>query len=104
MKLKKSSYWNWRHKIEEMQHADTKLKLVRLTASLMEKEIETMRLKTQIYNQTIKTHEESCAARKKEYGDIKLQLENEIGHSLNNCTIDDVTLEVIKHENDDLKS
>lgn len=98
MKLKKDSYWNWRHKIEEMQHAETRLTVSRLNYAIMEKDIEAAKLRTQIFTQTIKAYENSCADRKKEYEDIKLKLEKEIGHSLNDCTISDVTYEVTQHK------
>lgn len=100
MQLKESSYWKWRHKIEEMQHSETKLKVTRLSYSAMEKDLEIMRLKANAYQQIVKAASDACSSLKKEYEDIKLQLEEEIGQSLNGCVIDDVTLEV-KKINDD---
>lgn len=97
-KLKAESYWKWRHKIEEMNHADTKLLMSRLQYSHMEKDLEIARLKTLQFKQTIKMHEDNQTLAKKEYEDIKLELENEVGHSLNGFSIDDISYEVRKLE------
>lgn len=96
MKVKEKNYWKWRHKIEEMQHAETKIHNSQIVFSLMEKDIEIQKLKAQIYRNVIKANEESHTAKKKEYEDIKLELEKELGRSLNGCSINDETLEVIQ--------
>lgn len=103
MKISEVNYWKWRHKIEEMHHAQTKIKVSTGQYSQMEKDLEIMRLKTQIFKQVIKNNEDSYNSFKKEYEDIKLMLETEIGQSLDGCSINDVTYEVIKLENDELK-
>jgi hypothetical protein len=98
--LQAGSYWKWRNKIEEMKHAETKIKAAQLMNSLMEKDVEILKLRAAIYKQTIKSHEDSHADLKKQYEEIKLELETEIGGSLNNCVIDDHTFEVKKLEDD----
>lgn len=94
VKIKADQYWEWRTTVEEMDHSETKLKLIRMTHALMEKEIENQRLKSAMYKAQIKTQEEQHALAKKNYQELKLRIEKKIGQSLNNCVIDDVTFEV----------
>lgn len=94
VKIKADQYWEWRTTVEEMGHSETKLKLVRMSHALMEKEIENQRLKSAMYKAQIKAHEEQHNLAKKNYEELKLRIEKKIGQSLNNCVIDDVTFEV----------
>jgi hypothetical protein len=92
--LKPEQYWLWRHKIEEMQHAETKLRNKQLTFALMEKDIEIQKHKAIIYKEQIKNAEEKLKTFKEEYEQIKKDLEQSLGMSLNNTSIDDITFEV----------
>ena len=92
--LTPGQYWEWRTTIEEMQHSSLKLKHSRLTHSLMERDIEIQKLKAIIYKNRIKEFEAQYDLSKKEYERFKESLEKDLGVSLSNKVIDDITFEV----------
>jgi len=93
-KLTGSQYWEWRTTIEEMNHSETKYNLIHTKACLMEKEIEIQKLKLMLFKQSIKNASEAYQNSKKEYDRFKSSLEKELGISLNDKLIDEVTFEV----------
>lgn len=93
-KLTPSQYWEWRSKIEELLHGELKVRHARQTYSLMEKDIEIAKLRTAIYKQTLKVHEDNQVETKKSYDELKKRLEDELGVSLNGTAIDEITFEI----------
>lgn len=93
-KLSAEQYYEWRLAIEQMHHNETKLKSVRMMSALMEKDIEIQKLKQSLYKQTVKSQEDTFELSKKQYEELKSKIESQLGHSLSNCVIDEVTFEV----------
>ena len=93
-KLSPGQYWEWRCTIEEMQHAKTRLEQKKMIQTLMEKEIEIQKLRSMVYKDQVKAEEEKHKSSVAEYEKFKAQLEKDLGRSLNNTSIDDITYEV----------
>lgn len=93
-KLSKAQYWEWRTTIEEMAHAKSKLDNKRLMYSLMDKDIEILRLKLHIYKEQVELAEKHNGDCKKEYDRCREQLEKDLGRSLKDVVIDDLTFEI----------
>lgn len=93
-RLSPGQYWEWRCTIEEMQHAKTRLEQKRLMQALMEKELEVQKLKSMIFKEQIKLEEEKHKSSMAEYDRFKAKLEKDIGRSLSNTVIDDITYEI----------
>lgn len=93
-KLTPEQYWKWRYQIEKMWHEEMKLKQKRTFSALMEKDIEIDKLKLQIYKRQITQQETLWSESKSEYEQMKIELENDLGMSLNKCVIDDLNYEV----------
>lgn len=93
-KLTPAQYWQWREFIEEMHHAETKEKLAKMNSLLMEKDIETGKLRLMLQRIGVKDIESATKDKKKQYQDLKQELETLHGISLNSVIIDEVTFEV----------
>lgn len=94
-RLKPEQYWEWRTSIAEMQLAEKDYKANQLQYGCILKDIEIAQLKANIYkNTTLNGSETKKKQLKEEYEKFRAKLESEIGMSLKNCTIDDVTFEI----------
>ena len=94
MNLTEKEYWEWRHSIECMQHAETKLSVKGLQLNMMQKDIEIMQLKHALFKEQYRIAEADVNQSKRDYENIKTAIESRLGESLNGKVIDDVTHEV----------
>lgn len=94
MQLSSTQYWEWREKIEEMQHAETKLKCNQLQQALMEKDAEILKLKTALFKQVVKQAQDVSNEKKDQYNKCKEEIEKSLGISLNGKSIDETTFEI----------
>lgn len=98
MQLTKEQFLEWRLMIEKMLHSETKLKLQSALLNSMEKDVEIQKLRAMVYKAQVRTAQDENTAMKEEYNAHKKALEDSIGMSLSDCTIDEVTYEVRKLE------
>ena len=89
MNLTAQEYWEWRHAIECMNHAETRKNLKGLESNYKLKEIEIMQLRHSLFKQTFQVAEQESAIAKQDYEAIKKRIEDRLGISLNGCVIDD---------------
>ena len=94
--LTKEQFYRWRFSIEEMRHAETEVKLVQKSHSLMEAQLEIAALRTSIHKAQVTAKFENFEIAKKQYASEKELLEKELGYSLNDTIINEITLEVKK--------
>lgn len=94
MKLTETQYLKWKISIQQMWLEESKLKETTLKSSLMEKEIEVLRLKHNLYRETIRAQQDKVKDSKVHYNDLKQEIEKELDISLNDCVIDEVTYEI----------
>lgn len=85
--------------IEKLMHSEAKLKLQSALLNSMEKDVEIQKLRAMVYKAQVRTAQDEHNIVKEEYSAHKKSLEDSIGMSLNDCTIDEVTFEVRKLEN-----
>jgi hypothetical protein len=98
-KMKAEQYWEWRTTIEEMEHSKTKLKNVRLEMALMERNVEILKLRNNMYKEVVRNQEFEHKRIVDEYGKFIEKLEKEIGCSIRDKIIDPVTFQIMD-END----
>jgi hypothetical protein len=96
MQLTKEQFLEWRLKIEKLLHAETKVKLSNTILVNMEKDVEIQKLRAIVYKAQVRTQQEEYSIVKEEYEAHKKELENVIGMSLSDCTIDEFSYEVKK--------
>ena len=96
--LERGDYWLWRHLISEMQLAESKAKIKEQSYAMADKDIEISKLKLAMYKETVKQAGLIAQDAKKAYEEYKLELEQKLGFSFNECVIDDVTFEIKKLE------
>lgn len=101
--LTPAQYWEWRESIEEMFHAKTKAELSACKLSLMEKDIEISKLRSIIYKETVKAHGKLREDSAKRYEMLRARLEGELGYSLADKVIDELTFEVKEEPKTDSK-
>lgn len=97
-KLSPSQYWEWRCTIEELKSSDLNFKRVILEQKVKELEIELRKKELAVFKEVIINASNEKDNLKKEYDVFKEKLEKEIGCSLSNCVIDDITYEIKKIE------
>lgn len=93
-KLTPAQYWEWRFKAEQIKLSHLNEKRVNLEQEIMNKDIETKKLKLALFRETVKASRRSTENNKKEFEETKQRIEKELGISLENCAIDPYTLEV----------
>ena len=96
MQLTKEQYLEWRLKIEKLMHSESKVKLQNALLTNMEKDVEVQKLRAMVYKAQVRAQQDDYNIIKSEYEAHKKELENVIGMSLSDCTIDEVTYEVKK--------
>lgn len=93
--LSPAQYWEWRTTIAEVETAKEKFKTSQLEYKLLQKEAENLSIRTQLF---LRTRMEAVKAEvgktTAEYERFKKVLEEDLGQSLNNKLIDDVTFEI----------
>jgi hypothetical protein len=100
-KLSHAQFYEWRLKIEEMQHAKVQSELLLQKMRGMEKDIEIQTLRLNIYKNSVKAAQELSKLKIDEYQVHRDKLEKELGVSLKNVTIDEVTFEIRELENNE---
>lgn len=99
VRLSKEQYWKWRCYIAEMQTAEAHYNKAQHQYGQMLKDIEISRLNALLFQKSnMSALEEKHTLCKKDYEEVKAEVEKELGMSLNGCVIDDVTHEVKKIE------
>lgn len=100
-KLTSEQYWNWRASVAELQTAKANYRASEFETRCLQLEAEIAQLKARI-GLKIKLAEASAQIElhKEEYKRFKEKLEVEIGTSLSDKVIDDVTFEVKDLPND----
>jgi uncharacterized protein YjaG (DUF416 family) len=93
-KLNELQYYKWRLSIEKMQHAETKKKLSENKLRQKELEVQNLTLRTNIFRGVVSQMEEEISVFRREYDTIKEEIEKELGVSLNEKIIDEITFEV----------
>lgn len=93
--LSPAQYWEWRTTISEAEIAKEKFKSTQLEYKLLQKEAENLSIRTQLFlrirMEAVKAEVGKTAA---EYERFKKVLEEDLGQSLNNKLIDDVSFEI----------
>lgn len=89
-----ASYWEYRCTIEELKSSRLNQKRVHLEQEIMNKEIESRKLKLALFRETVRAASKSVQDAEAELEKIKQRLEKELGRSLENCVIDPITYEV----------
>lgn len=93
--LTPAEYWEWRTTIGDLSLAKEKFRTTQLEAKLLQKEAETLHIRTQLFLCTrLESAKAEVAKTLAEYERFKGALEESLGQSLNNKLIDDVTFEI----------
>lgn len=93
-KLNAAQFWEWREIIEEMLHSKTKAELMLTKHRLMEKALELEALRSQMFKSKVNDAGAAYKACEARYNSYKEKLEAELGISLNDKVIDELTFEV----------
>lgn len=89
-------YWEWRATIEELNTARVEEKMHMLESKLKQTEIERQKLLLKLFSQQQSSKSNKRKKAEDECKRMKERLEEQIGFSLQDCVIDDVTFEVRK--------
>lgn len=89
-----AQFWEWRESVEELMHSKTKAELMVCKHRLMEKTIEVEALRTSIFKQTVKAHQDASLEAGKRYDTLRAKLETDLGFTLTDKVIDELTFEV----------
>lgn len=93
-RLTSAQYWEWRCSIEELKSSDLNFKRVMLERELKELNIELRKKELILFKEVIINASNEKEKIKKDYEVYKQNLEKEIGCSLSNKIIDDITYEI----------
>ena len=94
--MTKEQYLTWKNSLLNMHVAEFKSKLSHKMAVIMEKDQEIQRLKCQLYKTETNRYDMELNDIKQEFQDTRVLIEKELGFDLNDCIIDEITLEVKK--------
>lgn len=95
-KLRPELYWEWRCTIEELERAKLKEKSVHQEKEIKHRDMEILKLRTALFRTEVSSARQGVIKAQDEYKRMKEKIEKEIGMSLNNCVIDDISYEVKK--------
>lgn len=96
-KFTESQYFRWKNSILEMQLQEQKRDVSKVHLSSMEKDLEIQRLKTILFKTNkVNSEEDSYSLKKQQYQNLRLDLEKELGFSLTEVVIDEISLEIKK--------
>ena len=93
-KLTEVQFYKWRLAIEKMKLSDKQKELVVTQMKVKELEVQNLTLRANIFRGSIHQSNEECNLFKHEYDKLKEELEGEIGFSLNNKVIDEITFDI----------
>jgi hypothetical protein len=96
IRLTDAQYWKWRLTIEEMQHAASLRDLRNIECKYKELELQNGALQLRELRTKHNDQVKAVEASKSEYDLVKKEIETQLGVSLNQCVIDDLTWEVKK--------
>lgn len=93
--LTDGQYWKWRFFSAVIQSEELKFKTADGMRSLMEAQIEILKLKLEIYKSgVLAKHKEAIEDAKVAYDNIRKEIEVELEVELKACGIDDITHEI----------
>jgi hypothetical protein len=93
--LTPAQYWEWRTTIAEREIALQKLNVTQLEYKVLMRDAENLSIRTQLFLRTrMEAAKGAFEQARAEYERFKGVLENDLGQSLNNKVIDDITFEV----------
>lgn len=92
--LKPEQYWYWRYLISDWKRGELEAKIELASNESMAKDIELLRLRQMLHKNKVKNLIETATLLEKNYKDYKDTLEKDLGVTLNNTVIDDVTFEI----------
>ncbi len=87
-------YYRWRLSAEQMNHAETKAKLVQTIHNSMDKELEIAKLKHNLHREVVKAKYSEFDLAKKQYQEELANLEQTLGTSIKGKVIDEYTFEI----------
>jgi len=87
-------YYRWRLSAEQMNHAETKAKLIQTIHNNMDKELEIAKLKHNLHREVVKTKYADFDLAKKQYQEELASLEAQLGVSIKGKIIDEYTFEI----------
>lgn len=93
-KLTAAQYWEWRNVCTELWLANNKVKLEEASAQVLRKDVEIANMRVSLHLAKVQSAKEESLNASNSYRKIKDVLEEQLGVSLNNKLIDDVTYEV----------
>lgn len=95
--LSPAQYWEWRTTISEREVAQEKLKTTSLELNLLHKDAEILAVRTQLFIRSrLESAKSEAGKAHAEYERFKGELEKDLGQSLNNKLINDVTFEILE--------
>ena len=97
--LTPAQYWNWRFLMSEMSKATAERETSRLKYAIIQKDIEIAQMKAERFKATDCVAKDAAVKDTFEaYTAFRKEVEDNIGMELKNCSIDDVTFEVLTLE------
>lgn len=93
-KMTPAQYWEWRCTIEELKSSELNFKRVMLERQIKELEIELRKKELILFKEVVINASSDKEKIKKDYESFKTKLEEQLGCSLSNCVIDDITYEI----------
>lgn len=95
-KFSKKQYLEWKNRILTMQLAEVKAQVVIKTTAILEKDIEIQKLKLNLQRNAIQLQNNEYNMAKDDYQAYRIVLEKELGFSLADTTVDEISLEIKK--------
>jgi len=94
-KMTEGQYWEWRATMEELQNAKLKSKVAELQKQTMELQVSEMGFKAKLEAFKAQDAAEHTKKISVEYQDFRKRLEDKLGVSLADCSIDPINFEII---------
>lgn len=95
-KMDVDKYYKWRFKVEELQHTKTQEALMIKREANMGLEMEIAKLKYHIFKDQVRASSIKAKLIEKEFKEFIVELEEDLGYSLDNIIINPETLEVME--------
>lgn len=100
MQLSAGQFFEWKLKLEQMFHAETKAQLANQNLTCMEKDVEMMKLRNMLYKQQVKIVQDNRDNAKRDYEIFRDHLEAELGTKLAGKLINEATYEITEPPQD----
>lgn len=97
-KIEELDYYKFSLKMEELQHAQSKQKIKELHASLLDKDLENLKLRVALHKHLVSDGRAEVNEVLKGYNEFREELSNKLNIDLKDAVIDGVTLEIKKME------